>query len=347
MRIVHIIPGNTAITDGFDEFINSKFDKESHTFIALRKSDKLIQSNTITIKDKFDFIGLVRMIYHMNCCEKIIIHGLFSIQLTAIFFLQSWILKKSYWVIWGGDLYRYLGPKNKVKDKLHELMRKYVIKNMGNFITHIKGDYELVKKWYGSKGKYYYSFTYGSNLYNDKIINIKEEVNNKVCIQVGNSADPSNNHCEVFNKLRKFKDMDIEIICPLSYGDKKYASRVINYGSEVFGDKFKPIIDFKPIDEYLKILSKIEIAIFNHKRQQAMGNITTLLGNGKKVYIRDDITTWGFCFDHNLKVYRSNGDFKELFTKMDYETVQKNIKNVSEQFTEEKLIMDLKIIFDS
>jgi len=33
-----------------------------------------------------------------------------------------------------------------------------------------------------------------------------------------------------------------------------------------------------PLDEYLNLLAKIDIAIFNHKRKQAMGNITTLLG---------------------------------------------------------------------
>lgn len=37
-----------------------------------------------------------------------------------------------------------------------------------------------------------------------------------------------------------------------------------------------------PFEEYLGLLAKIDIAILNHKRQQAMGNITTLLGLGKK-----------------------------------------------------------------
>ena len=41
-----------------------------------------------------------------------------------------------------------------------------------------------------------------------------------------------------------------------------------------------------PLSDYLKILGKIDIAIFNHERQQAVGNITSLLGLGKKVYIK-------------------------------------------------------------
>ena len=36
----------------------------------------------------------------------------------------------------------------------------------------------------------------------------------------------------------------------------------------------------------------IEIAIFNNDRQQAMGNITALLGMKSKVFIRDDTSMW-------------------------------------------------------
>ena len=45
-----------------------------------------------------------------------------------------------------------------------------------------------------------------------------------------------------------------------------------------FWRKFKPLVDFMPFDEYLNLLAKVDIAIFNHKRQQAMGNTTILLG---------------------------------------------------------------------
>lgn len=43
-----------------------------------------------------------------------------------------------------------------------------------------------------------------------------------------------------------------------------------------------PIVDFMDFNEYINFLSTIDIAIFNHKRQQGMGNIITLLGMGKK-----------------------------------------------------------------
>jgi dTDP-N-acetylfucosamine:lipid II N-acetylfucosaminyltransferase len=44
----------------------------------------------------------------------------------------------------------------------------------------------------------------------------------------------------------------------------------------------------------------MDIGIFNHDKQQALGNIYTLLYLKKKVYLRDTISTW----DH-LKNYMS------------------------------------------
>ncbi|WP_083234102.1 TDP-N-acetylfucosamine:lipid II N-acetylfucosaminyltransferase [Candidatus Marithrix sp. Canyon 246] len=72
---------------------------------------------------------------------------------------------------------------------------------------------------------------------------------------------------------------------PLSYGDPKgvYIKEVISTGTKIFGDKFIPMTEFMDFDKYLNFLGSINITIFNHNRQQAMGNTITLLGFGKKV----------------------------------------------------------------
>ena len=64
---------------------------------------------------------------------------------------------------------------------------------------------------------------------------------------------------------------DIQIICPLSDGNKEYAEAVINKGKEIFGCNFKPLQEFIPFEQYLDIVSKIDVAIFKHDRQQAIG----------------------------------------------------------------------------
>ena len=51
-------------------------------------------------------------------------------------------------------------------------------------------------------------------------------------------------------------------------------------------------------------------------------------------------------YDHELKVYSANGNYDDLFEEMDEEIKQKNIENVKSKFSEEKLVEDLKQIFD-
>ncbi|MFP4698562.1 MAG: TDP-N-acetylfucosamine:lipid II N-acetylfucosaminyltransferase, partial [Eubacteriales bacterium] len=225
----------------------------------------------------------------------------------------------------------------------------HLIKNMHGLITHLKGDYELAQKWYGAKGKYYYSFLYPSNLYKKYDLKKGQKSPKKKYIQIGNSACETNNHIEVFEKLSKYKSENIEFICPLSYsGKEEYIKEVIDAGYKTFGkEKFNPITDFMSFDKYLELLAKVDVAIFNHKRQRGLGNIITLLGLGKKVYIREEITTWQFCIDHDLKVYNANADFDDLLDKMSEDLKQKNKNKVKRQFSEKKLVEDWKKIFNA
>ena len=63
-----------------------------------------------------------------------------------------------------------------------------------------------------SKRQILFSLMYLSNIYKEcDLFNIKKD---KEClvIQVGNSADPTNNHVEILMKLKKYKNENIEII---------------------------------------------------------------------------------------------------------------------------------------
>ncbi len=86
-------------------------------------------------------------------------------------------------------------------------------------------------------------------------------------------SDPSNNHEQVFSMLKKFKNKNIKIICPLSWKSKITLKKQSHWAQSIFGAKFIPLTEFIEPDEYMKILSDIDIAIMNHDRQQGLGSI--------------------------------------------------------------------------
>ena len=324
-KILHVSTDLKFITP-FIEIINKHYNINQHTFIVITKE------NEITPHDHVIFINkksqLLKILFNLNKNNKIILHGLFSNVLLIILFFQPWVLRNCYWVMYGGDFYF---PEKQ------SWVKKQVIKRIRHFITYLKGDFEYIKRWYGAKGKYHECFMYPSNLY--KQHNIKLKKDSTLNIQVGNSADPTNNHIEAFEMLRKYKNEDIRIYVPLSYGDQNYADAVTLKGQGIFGNKFIPVTDFMSMNKYLDFLGNIDIAIFAHERQQAMGNIITLLGLGKKIYIKDSISSWQFFKDIDVRLF----DYTNIkLDSLDNIIKEANIQKIKSYFSKETYVKQLK-----
>lgn len=336
-KILHIMIVSTFMPN-FIKFIDDNFERKNHQFVFV---DKERYEYGLTPKHGAEFLHSIDSIFitlldKMKKADKIILHGLWRAEVDILLYSNQNLLNKCYWAMWGGDFYF---PER------HTEIRKQVIRGMGHAITNIVKDLELAKKWYGTKAVNHNCFLYLSNVFKDYSYLKSEDKNDdgEKVILIGNSANPTNNHFEILEKISVFKDANIKVICPLSYGDNNYAKKVIHTGNTIFGDKFKPLKEFLPLEEYIKILLKIDIAIFAHRRQQAMGNIITLLGLGKKVYLRDDITPWHLFEDLNVKVYsfnkeNINSDFPDDLRK-------ENINRIKENFSYERLVSDWGKIF--
>lgn len=146
----------------------------------------------------------------------------------------------------------------------------------------------------------------------------------------------------MFDKIKSFKNINVYV--PLSCGDSDYADIIVKKGHELFKDNFYPIMNFMKHEEYIEFLSTIDVAIFNHKRQEGTGNIISLLGMGKKLFIRNDITTYAFLESLRIKTY-SLMDNKE-YLNQDELALSRNAKIIKKAFTVENLKDDLCRIFN-
>lgn len=341
-KILHIMHLDKFISP-FIDFMEKNFDGiDNHTFTIVGVDCRYpvrSRSNTFFFPELGKVSVELKLVMEMHKAEKIILHGLFNPKLLRLLAIQPWLLEKCYWVIWGGDLYDYKSQDRSLRRYKLDFLFGRIIRRVGHFVTYIEGDFELAKKW-GATGQHHECLMYPSNLYKEYTCAPKSGT--ELNVLVGNSATSTNNHMEIFEKISASKNKDVMIYCPLSYGEQHYAEVVARKGYELFGSRFVPLMDFMPFENYLELLGKIDIAVFAHRRQQAMGNTITLLGLGKKVFMRNDVTPWQVFKRLGVGVF----DLDQFdLNPLDDIEAKHNRKIIAEYFSEKKLIEQYASIF--
>lgn len=345
--ILHIYVADKFIPP-YVSFVNMNFPSDEHVhFIVNRKGRYTFDDNAnLIIVDKLNLLERIKLQSLFGKADKVIIHGLFRDKIVRFLALNHKSLQKCYWVMWGGDLYRFKNKHKNLTSRFMHHIRRFVISRLGHFITYLPGDYELAQKWYGAKGEYHECFGYLSNVFNSRAHLPSESVNDsnkglKKYILLGNSASPSNRHCDALKYLLPFKDR-IRIFTPLTYGSMKHAQKVIDEGTSLFGDAFVPLTEHLPLEKYYQFLASIDIVVFNHDRQQGMGTLIQMLALGKKVFIEFTTSPKPFFDSLGITVY----DVKNI----DLENPAQEIKEanglrIKNFFSEQRLKVQWQDIF--
>lgn len=199
-------------------------------------------------------------------------------------------------------------------NKKHEQIERidYIIL-VGSNTGDVKKTKEIYPKFNAIHLSGFYNLNF--NISNDKPI--KDKRDEKIKLLLGNSATPSNNHLDAFKKLSKLKN--IEIYCPLSYGDVKYRDLIIREGRQRFGKNFHPVLDFLRREEYVVFLNSMDIVYMYHNRSQAWGNIATCLTLGKPVFLRSTNSIGEMIDNIGIKKYDA-----DKINKLNLATIMKD-----------------------
>ncbi|MBR2712098.1 MAG: TDP-N-acetylfucosamine:lipid II N-acetylfucosaminyltransferase [Bacilli bacterium] len=318
-NILHII-NDEKFTIGFINYMNDNLNNYNHYFIVVidskNKSDidkykmyNSIKNVTIIFSKKNIYSKVTKKLFDTS--DMIIINGVFNMDYFLLKGSKK-IYDKLYLYFWGGDFYYY--KKNKVlsiKEKIKKVLLHRAIKKCSGLIFLIDYEYEKLSEIFPNNNKHYVAAMapdFCNKIDYDYYLREKNDLNR---ILIGNSASETNQHFEVLTSLSHLKNENIEIICPLSYGNDDYRNRVIEKGIEIFGEKFIPITDFMPLDRYLKLVNTCKVGIFNNDRQQALGNINSMLLMGKKIYLRDDTSMYKNYIDMKIRVFNIS-DLKNI-----------------------------------
>lgn len=272
------------------------------------------------LKNRFSKIKKIHipLLLKLYKSEKVFLHGLFDFYTILLLAFNPWLLKKCHWIIMGGDLHDYIRPIKPI-DKLKNIFRKFVFRNMGYLVTYIDGDIALARSWCGARGIYIKCLCYLSNTVKETECKNTSHQGDNLVVLVGNSADKNNNHEEIFIKLIPMIDKISSIITPLTYGDDLYRSDVIKNGSRIFGDKFIAITEHLPLHEYKSnVLDRVDVAVFAHNRQQGMGNTISLLARNKAVVMKSHTPQYVLLSNLGLGVIS--------FEDLSLECLEKNLR---------------------
>lgn len=340
-------------TDAFVNFVNSNFEMESHTFLVYgRKRYNLAcyhEKNVMYRPNIKQYLSQSANREKLMLYDKIIIHGLFDQDVLDVWFLDKKLCDKTYLYMWGGDFY----PES-LKDESWQqnIKRRYIIRNAKGIINILSNENKIIDRLYHARGKKYSVFYYDSDQ-SERIIGTPlKKIKNQlpIKIQVGNSAFKTNGHIEILDRLYRYRNENILIYAPLSYGDKMYAKEVVRYGKKLFGDKFIPMMEYMDVDKYLDFMKEMNIAMFNSSRQQALGNIVNHLAFGNIVYLRKKSVTTYFLRKEQGCVVRYLEDMdSHSFEKLYHQTEKARCHNrekMLEMFDERTLIKKWKKIFD-
>jgi dTDP-N-acetylfucosamine:lipid II N-acetylfucosaminyltransferase len=158
-------------------------------------------------------------------------------------------------------------------------------------------------------------------------------------IQIGNSADPANNHVEMLRLLSKM-EITNPIFIPTAYGAKSYSAVLQDEATKALPkDQVEFQLEYISKQTYFEQLSNTGFAIMGHIRQQAFANIVALLYFGAKVFLRERNPLLRLFRSWGVALYSVEYDLNKaaLDTPLDVELRASNRKAIEAHLSEERM----------
>ena len=127
--IVHLFP-KSQFSEGFIEFINTKFLNKEHLIILYTNKPFDISENVFKLGNVLDYnkMRLCELHKQLKKADKIILHNLSTtFDIMFLLFCSRALCKKSIWLIWGSDLHCYNDAFTHMLNKFIQYMRSFII----------------------------------------------------------------------------------------------------------------------------------------------------------------------------------------------------------------------------
>ncbi|ALS99062.1 hypothetical protein [Lacimicrobium alkaliphilum] len=263
--------------------------------------------------------------------QHVMVHGYFNLARFP-FLMDPALLKRATWVAWGRDIHS-ISPKGSFIDDM--IVQSKV--GFANLVTFMGYDRESAQKRYGFHGRCFNGFYPNPLPANDLHECQPKEIWR---VMVGQSAVAELNHTLVLKALKDQKQQ-IELVLPISYGDRAYAKNVAAMVRQHF-PRNEVLSEYMAPGPFARWLSSIDVAIMHTHTQIALSTIYALLYTGATVYLnKSNQSLWSHISEKfNLIVLDSN----ELLEGQDVRLLSENQKQHNRK--EAAKLFDLNWISD-
>jgi dTDP-N-acetylfucosamine:lipid II N-acetylfucosaminyltransferase len=354
-QIIHVFDDDKFIDSAIALF-ESVFPKKSKYFVIVNNdkgSLKYVKSNLVTSIKLDSVTDYNRLSNYIDSYDKkiVFLHALNYRKQLLVSKLSDSVFKV--WFVWGYDLYNQWKPfERKIYERATLDFLNKDLNYKSSILNKIYYSFFIYKLFKNSKRDYntiffksvqnidiavpviptemkyinalnkkikYAPFTYGYLEYylGDKFNMSLIKTNN---ILVGNSANPTNNHIEIFNKLSMLTLGDRKVIVPLNYGNNgEYLNFVLKKGRQLLGENFYPITKFLSLNEYNDLTLNCGYLIFNHIRQQGVANLIVLGSTGTKIFLNQKSSVYKYYQVLGMNIHTikqlNNASINELLSE--------------------------------
>lgn len=233
-------------------------------------------------------------------------------------------------------------PRTIIKTMAYSIFRRMLSRQQSEAISRVdyyqpvvKLEYELVRHFKHFRAKEFY--------YKTAVPKV-EDYNPRPAagtILIGNSVTPSNNHLDVLDVVKRYKQTEQSILMPLSYGNDKYKRWLKPY---LQNSDIMPLYDFMSRDDFFKLLADCSYAVYGTIRQQALGNIKKALSKGIKVFLYRDSVTYRNFIDLGVVVFAIEDMTEEsLRTPLTLEEMEQNNKALLAEYSRRMTVYQVAI----
>lgn len=320
---IHVFGCDSPYNKAFVEFMNRNFPRRGDAYVALWKKEAaafpLPEQGNILYMPGGEFTKYKILYDLFEKGERIFAHSLFEPALS--FFADYPGKKKFLYIPWGSEMAPFVFRTP--YDRLDEPTRRFFYgpnRQLGTTtFAQVASEYENWRKMNLVTAKI--SHTLNMSSFEQQVLNhvfkrnigflpfqycnpvdfklYDEVLNGRLpdnpdyhfkkrfsrVIMLNHSGNPANNHISLIDALAGIERDDFGVVAPLSYGDPAAIKRIVKYGQEKLDDRFVPIREFLPPEQYAALMGQVDVFLLNTLFEGARANMYARLYLGGKVMV--------------------------------------------------------------